>query len=40
MRGIVTVRMLQESVAFAFSQLRGDKFRSNSKSRWSAKFHA
>lgn len=27
MRGIVTVRMLQESVAFAFSQLRGDKFR-------------
>lgn len=27
MRGVVIVRMLQESVAFAFSQLRGDKFR-------------
>lgn len=27
MRGVVIARMLQESVAFAFSQLRGDKFR-------------
>lgn len=27
MRGIVIMRMLQESVVFAFSQLRGDKFR-------------
>lgn len=27
MRGIVIMRMLQESVVFAFSQLKGDKFR-------------